>query len=101
MLIVLNALQLILYIALLSLAGQAVLFVLAGARRDTNFFYKLLQVLTKPFTLPVRKLTPKLVADQHVPVVTFLLLLVIYAIVTFERANLCVTQQMVGQAGCQ
>lgn len=101
MLTVLNALQLILYIALLALAGQAVLFVLAGAKCETNFFYKMLQVLTKPFTVPVRKLTPKLVADQHVPVVTFLLLLVVYAIVTFERANLCVTQHMVGQAGCQ
>ena len=101
MLTVVNALQLILYIALLALAGQAVLFVLAGAKRESNFFYKMLQVLTKPFTVPVRKLTPRLVADQHVPVVTFLLLLVVYAIVTFERANLCITGQLVGQAGCQ
>ena len=101
MLTLLNAVQLVLYIALLALAGQAVLFVLAGAKRETNFFYKLLQLLSKPFTLPVRKLTPKLVADQHVPVVTFLLLLVVYAIVTFERANLCVTGQLVGQLGCR
>ena len=36
-----------------------------------------------------RRLTPARVADQHVPVVTFLLLLVVYAIVTFERINLC------------
>ncbi len=101
MLTVLNAVQLVLYIALLALAGQAVLFVLAGAKRETNFFYKLLQLLSKPFTLPVRKLTPKLVADQHVPVVTFFLLLVVYAIVTFERADLCVTGQLVGQPGCR
>jgi hypothetical protein len=101
MLTVLNAFQLILYIALLALAGQAVLFVLAGAKRETNFFFKLLQVLTKPFTVPVRKLTPKLVADRHVPVVTFLLLLVMYAVVTFERADLCVTGNLVGQAGCR
>jgi uncharacterized protein YggT (Ycf19 family) len=101
MLTFLNAVQLILYIALLALVGQAVLFVLAGAKRETNFFYKLLQVLTKPFTVPVRKLTPKLVADQHVPVVTFLLLLVVYAVVTFEKADLCVTGSLVGQAGCR
>ena len=49
----------------------------------------------------MRKLTPKLVADQHVPVVTFFLLLVVYAIVTFERADLCVTGQLVGQPGCR
>ena len=101
MLTILNAVQLVLYIALLALAGQAVLFVLAGAKRETNFFYKLLQLLSKPFTLPVRKLTPKLVADQHVPVVTFFLLLVGYAIVTFERADLCVTGNLVGQTGCR
>ena len=101
MLTALNAVQLVLYIALLALAGQAVLFVLAGAKRETNFFYKLLQLLSKPFTLPVRKLTPKLVADQHVPVVTFFLLLVVYTVVTFERADLCVTGQLVGQPGCR
>ncbi len=101
MLTFLNAVQLVMYIALLALAGQGVLYVLAGAKRETNFFYKLLQVLTKPFTLAVRKLTPKVVADQQVPVVTFLLLLVLYAVVTFERADLCVTGNLVGQAGCR
>ncbi len=101
MLTFLNAVQLVLYIALLALAGQAVLYVLAGEKRETNFFYKLLQVLSKPFTVPVRKLTPKRVADRHVPVVAFLLLLVVYAVVTLERADLCVTSNMVGQQGCR
>ncbi len=101
MLTVLNIVQLLLYIALLALLGQAILYVLAGARRDTNVFYKLLQVLSKPFTLPVRKITPKQISDAQVPLVTFLLLAVLYAVVTFERANLCVTSNMVGQPGCQ
>ena len=89
MLTFLTLLQLTLYIPLLALLGQGLLFVLAGARRDTNFFYQLLKLLSKPFTLVVRRLTPARVADMHVPVVTFLLLLVVYAIVTFERINLC------------
>jgi uncharacterized protein YggT (Ycf19 family) len=101
MLTALNAIQLILYIALLALAGQGVLYVLAGAKREANFFYKLLQVLTRPFTLVVRKFTPKLVGDHQVPMVTFFLLLVLYAVVTFERADLCVTGNLVGQAGCR
>ena len=88
-------------IALLALLGQGVLFVLAGPRRDTNFFYKLLQLLGKPFTWPVRKMTPKQIADSQVPIVTFLLLLVVYAVVTFERADLCVTSGLVGQPGCR
>ena len=101
MLTVLNAVQIVLYIALLALVGQGVLHVLAGARRDSNFFYKLLQVLGKPFTSLVRKITPKQIGDHQVPLVTFLLLLVFYAVVTFERADLCVTSHMVGQAGCR
>ncbi len=101
MLTVLNAVQLVLYIALLALIGQGALYVLAGAKCDSNVFYKLLQVLSKPFTKGVRWITPKLVSDQQVPVVTFLLLVIIYAVVTFERADLCVTAQMVGQAGCK
>jgi len=98
MLLLLQALQLILYIALLALAGQGILYALAGPKRDTNFFYKLLQLLSKPFTVPVRWLTPAKVGDHQVPIVTFFLLLVAYAVVTFEIMNLCVQTQM---AGCK
>lgn len=98
MLIFLKALQLVLYIALLALAGQGILYALAGPKRDTNFFYKLLQLLSKPFTVPVRWLTPAKVGDHQVPIVTFFLLLVAYAVVTFEIMTLCVQTQM---AGCK
>lgn len=81
--------QLTLYIPLLALLGQGLLFVLAGPRRDTNFFYQLLKLLSKPFTVLVRRLTPAKVADHHVPLVTFLLLTVVYVIVTLERISLC------------
>ncbi len=101
MLTVLNVVQLVLYIALLALIGQGILYVLAGAKRDSNFFYKLLQVLSKPFTLPVRKITPKQVSDAQVPLVTFLLLSILYVVVTFEKADLCITSNMLGQSGCR
>lgn len=98
MLTVLNVLQLVLYIALLALVGQGALYVLAGPRREGNFFYRLLQVISKPFTVPVRWITPRQVEDRHVPVVTFLLLLICYAVVTFEKINLCMAANM---AGCR
>jgi hypothetical protein len=96
MLTFLTAIQLVLYIALLALLGQGVLFLLAGANRDKNFFYGLLKIVSKPFTVPVRMLTPSKVADHQVPIVTFFLLLVAYAVVTFERINLCISAQMMG-----
>jgi hypothetical protein len=98
MLNVLNVIQLVLYIALLALVGQGALYILTGARRDSNVFYRLLQVVSKPFTVPVRWITPKQVDDRQVPVVTFLLLLIGYAVVTFEKINLCMAANM---AGCR
>jgi cytochrome b561 len=85
----LNLVQLLLYIPLLALVGQGALYVLAGPKRDSNLFYRLLQLLSKPFTAVVRKLTPARVADMHVPLVTFFLLLIAYFVVTFERIDLC------------
>lgn len=98
MLSFLNIAQLVLYIALLALVGQGLLHLLIGAKRDRNMFYQMLQILSKPFTLLVRKLTPKLVEDRHVPLVTFFLLLILYAVVTFEKIALCVES---GMEGCR
>jgi hypothetical protein len=98
MLTFLNIAQLVLYIALLTLLGQGLLYVLAGAKRDGNIFYQLLQIVSKPFTVLVRKITPAQVADRHVPVVTFFLLLIAYAVVTFEKIALCVEA---GMEGCR
>lgn len=96
MLTLLSVIQLVLYVALLALLGQGILFLLAGARRDENFFYGLLKIISKPFTVPVRLLTPSKVGDHQVPIVTFFLLLIAYAVVTFERINLCIGAQMMG-----
>ena len=74
------------------------LFVLAGSRRETNLFYRLLQIIARPFTVPVRKLTPRQVADRHVPVVTFFLLAILYIVVTFEKIDHCIA---VGMVGCR
>lgn len=98
MLTFLNLVQLILYIPLLALLGQGLLFVLAGQRRSTNFFYQLLQLMSKPFTGVVRRLTPAKVADEHVPFVTFFLVLIAYAVVTFEKIDLCVR---IGMEACK
>ena len=98
MLTFLNPLQLILYIPLLALAGQGALYVLAGHKRDSNFFYRLLQLLSKPFTLAIRRVTPRKVADHQVPIVTFFVLVIVYFVVTFERIDLCMK---IGLEHCQ
>lgn len=79
-----------LYIPLLALVGQGALYVLAGPGREANVFYRLLQLVAKPFTAVVRRITPARVSARHVPVVTFFLLLIVYAVVTLEKIELCV-----------
>ncbi len=98
MLTFLNLFQLVLYIPLLALLGQGLLFALAGPRREENIFYKLLQLVSKPFTAAVRRITPRQVADRHVPVATFFLVLVAYFVVTFEKIDLCVH---IGMQACR
>jgi cytochrome b561 len=90
MLTFLTLAQLVLYVPLLALLGQGLLYVLAGPNRDSNFFYQLIKLISKPFTFVVRKLTPRQVSDRHVPLATFFLLLVVYVVVTLERIQLCV-----------
>lgn len=90
--------QLVLYIALLALLGQGALYLLAGAGRETNVFYRLLRSVGSPFTGLVRRCTPRQLADRHVPVLTFALLLAAYTAVTLERIALCV---QAGMQGCR
>ena len=96
MLLLLSAVKLVVEIALMALLGQGVLYALAGERRETNFFYQLLRVLTRPFTSVVRRITPAKVADRHVPFVVFFLLALVWVVVTIERIRHCVSVDMVG-----
>jgi hypothetical protein len=73
--------------------------VLAGARRESNFFYQTLRLISRPFTFVVRKITPAQVADRHVPWIAFFLLLVASFVVFAERGyQMCV---QLGYADCQ
>jgi len=59
MLELVNAAHLVVWIALLALAGQFVLGWLVGAGRDRNPVYRLLEVIASPFVKLVRLITPR------------------------------------------
>lgn len=90
MLILVSIFKLLAEIALLALVGQWVLGLLAGAKRDQNLFYQLLQVLTRPFLTGTRRITPRVVIDRHVPFVAFLLLSFIWLGATAAKISICV-----------
>ena len=74
MLLFLNAAQLLLYIGILALLGQGLLFILAGTKRETNVFYQLF------------------------PFVAFCVVAILYLAVTVAKIEHCVS---VGMVGCK
>lgn len=98
MFLLLNILQLIFYIGLIALIGQALLYLLAGQKRDSNLFYQLFQVLNKPWHALGRWVSPALVASQHHGFVAFFMVSVLYIAVTLAKIEHCVS---VGMVGCK
>lgn len=90
MLTLVSIFKLLAEIALLALAGQWILGLLAGAKRDQNPFYQLLQVLTRPFVAGARYITPRFVIDRHLPLVAFLVLLTVWLVATIAKISICV-----------
>lgn len=90
MLAVASTIKLIAEIALLALLGQWLLGLLAGARKEQNLFYQILQIMTRPFVSATRVITPRLVLDRHVPLVAFLLLLFIWLGATIYKIQTCI-----------
>ena len=75
---VLSTVRMLVEIAMFSLIGQGVLYLMAGAGRDQNFFYNLLRTLASPAMRFTRFITPKFVIDQHVGWVALFLLFVLW-----------------------
>ena len=90
MLLFVEVVKLLAEIALLCLAGQWVLGLLAGKRREQNLFYQLFQVLTRPVLRGARMVSPRVVLDQHLPLVAFLLLFFVWLAATLAKIDICV-----------
>ncbi len=96
MLSFLNIAQLVLYIGLLALAGQGLLYVLAGQGRDNNLFYQLFQMVNRPWLALGRWLSPARVAERHHGWVAFFITAAIYVAVTLAKIEHCISVDMVG-----
>ena len=65
-------------VAGVALLGQGVLWVIAGSRREQNMVYGLFRTLTMPAMKVARWVTPRVVLDQHIGLVAFFLVLVLW-----------------------
>jgi hypothetical protein len=68
--------------------GQGVLWVIAGAKREQNFVYKLFVTLTSPVFRITRIITPRLVLDRHLWLVVLFLLVVLWVALTVFKIKL-------------
>lgn len=75
-------------VALFAFMGQGILYVLAGASRDRNVVYGILKTLTSPITKFTRLVSPRFVVDQHIGLLAFFLLAVVWAGLTLAKINL-------------
>jgi hypothetical protein len=85
-------------LSLMFIIGRFLLGLLAGAKRDTNVFYQLLDVASKPALWITRKISPRLILDQHIPLATSSWLLIAWVLVLQLKIELCLE---LGIATCQ
>ncbi|GIK86492.1 MAG: hypothetical protein BroJett026_19730 [Betaproteobacteria bacterium] len=89
----LRIVKLVLEVALLALLGQGVVWVLiraVGADPSRNVFHRTLEVIVSPFTRLVRLITPRVVADRHLPWAVFGLLAAAYIATLLAIVQTCV-----------
>ncbi|MFZ2651560.1 MAG: hypothetical protein WA210_15800 [Burkholderiaceae bacterium] len=89
MLLLVSSIKLLAEIALFAFAGQWLLGLLAGAKRESNFFYRLFMVVTQPVVRGMRLISPRQVIDRHLPVAAFVLLVTVWFVATIVRIDIC------------
>ena len=65
------------------LLGRGLLWVLAGRKRMDNIFYQVLSIVTDPVIRAARFVTPRMVMDNHIPLVAFVLVAWLWLAIVF------------------
>ncbi|MCY7388408.1 MAG: hypothetical protein LH481_10150 [Burkholderiales bacterium] len=78
-------------VALCAFLGQGILYVLAGARRESNFVYTTFKMLTSPVTKFTRFIAPRFIVDQHIGLLAFFLLMVVWLGLIIAKINMVLT----------
>ena len=82
-------------VAGLALLGQGILFLLAGASREQNVFYRVIQTITAPIIRFTRMITPRFVPDRQIGLAAFFLVAGIWLALTIVKVLLVL--EMAGQ----
>ena len=75
-------------VAMFAFIGQGALWILAGPKREGNWVYGILKMLTKPAFKVARWISPRFILDQHLWLVVLFLLVVTWAALTVWKVSL-------------
>lgn len=98
MLAVATILKLLAEIALLALLGQWIVGLLSGRAKVSNPFYRVLQLVGRPWVRAARWLSPALVRDRHMPLWAALLLILLWVGAALAKVSICL---QIGVASCR
>ena len=98
MLALATTVKLLAEIALLALMGQWVIGLLSGQARERNPFYRVLQLIARPWVKAARWISPAFVHDRHLPLVAFAVLLLIWGGAAIVKVSTCL---QIGIALCK
>ncbi|MBK7501548.1 MAG: hypothetical protein IPI14_01890 [Polaromonas sp.] len=98
MLLAVVILKSLIELSLMFIVGRFILGLLAGAKKSTNIFWQLLDIAAKPALFITRKLSPKLILDQHIPLAAASWLVIAWVFVVKQKIELCV---QAGASLCQ
>lgn len=91
MLLLVMILKALTEVALCAFVGQGILYLFAGAKRETNFVYTTFKMLTSPVTKFTRLIAPRFIVDQHIGFLAFFLLMVLWVALTITKVKLVLT----------
>jgi hypothetical protein len=98
MLLTVVILKSLIELSLMFIVGRFVLGLLAGAKRQSNLFWQMLDVAARPSLWLTRKVSPKLILDQHIPLAAASWMLVAWVLVVKLKIDICL---QAGAATCQ
>jgi hypothetical protein len=98
MLAVAITVKLLAEIALLALAGQWLVGLMAGGAKGSNPVYRVLQLVGRPWVKAARWISPPVVMERHLPLVAFLVLLLVWAASAIAKIRICLE---IGVALCK
>lgn len=98
MLLTVVILKSLIELSLMFIVARFLLGLMAGAKRTSNVFWQLLDVAAKPALWLTRRVSPKLILDQHIPLAAASWLLIAWVLVVKVKVDLCL---QLGAQACQ